>query len=184
VARPSTVALFASAALAACGGPGPDEPSAVIDLVPETICLGDDHATEVLMDGRASSAHLALIPVAPAPGDPPLVFSWELSGAEARIVSGGLDRDRLVVTTAGDRPLHVTLAVTNAAGGVAEHLRTLSITLPERTACTSSSACGAGQVCASDLGVCIVDHDCASDDDCEPCTICELPGGRCVPRSR
>lgn len=169
--------------LVGCAGPGPDEPSAVIDLVPETVCEGDGHTTEILIDGRASSAHLALVPVPPAPGDAPLVFSWRLSGGETRVVSGGLDRDRLVVTTDGDRPLHVSLSVTNGEGGVAEHVRTLSITLPTRTECTAPSTCGEGETCALDLGVCIPAHDCASDDDCEPCTVCETPAGRCVPRS-
>lgn len=167
-----------------CAGPGPDEPSAVIELLPETICLDDAHRTEVLLDGRGSSAHLALVPVAPEPGDPPLRFSWALSGAEHRVVTGALDADRLVVTSVGDRPLHVELSVTNGAGGVAHHLRTLSITLPRVVVCTAggASTCAVDEVCATDLGRCIPAHDCRSDGDCETCTVCELPAGRCVPR--
>ena len=166
-----------------CAGRGPDSPSAVIELVPETICLGDAHATEVLLDGRASSSRLTLVPVPPEPGEPPLVFAWTLTGAEHRIVSGTLDADRLVVTSAGDRPLHVELAVTNGAGGVARHLRTLSVTLPRVVSCTDASACGPGETCATDLGVCVAEHGCRSDDDCETCTTCEVAAGRCVPRS-
>lgn len=168
-------------AVLGCAEPGPDTPSAVIELVPETICMGDGHATEVLLDGRASSSHLALVPVPPEPGDAPLRFAWSLGGAQHRVVSGALDADRLVVTSAGDRPLHVELAVTNGAGGVARHLRTLSITLPRVTACTDASACAIDQICATDLGVCIAAHDCRSDDDCETCTTCDVAGGRCVP---
>ena len=179
--------LVWACALAAhgCAGPGPDEPSAVIELAPETICIGDAHRTEVVLDGRGSSSHLALVPVPPEPGEPPLRFAWTLSGAEHRIVSGALDAGQLVVTSAGDRPLHVELSVTNGVGGVAHHLRTLSLTLAREVPCTvaSLSACATGETCAADLGVCIPAHDCRSDSDCETCTVCELPAGRCVPRS-
>ncbi len=184
VGSPIVVRVCLWLATLGCAGPGPDTPSAVIELLPETICEGDAHATEVLLDGRASSSHLALVPVPPEPGDSPLRFAWSLSGAEHRVVSGALDADRLVITSAGDRPLHVELAVTNGAGGVARHLRTLSITRPLVTACAGAGECAVDETCASDLGVCIAAHDCRSDADCETCTSCDVARARCVPRAR
>ena len=179
---PAVRALFVSFLLLARGGPPPDPPSAVVSLSPATICEGDGHHTEVLLDGSMSSVHLTLVPVMPAPGEAPLQFSWSLSGATPVITAGTLTSDALAVTTAGDRPLHVTLTVTNGVGGTATTLRTISITPLTRTRCSLDADCAPG-VCAVDLRTCIPDHSCSSDDDCEPCFSCEAASSRCLPRT-
>lgn len=182
VARVALLRLLPVGLLIACGGPPPDPPSAVVALSPATICEGDGHHTEVLLDGSDSSVHLTLVPVAPDPDEPPLRFSWVLSGADFVITAGSLTSDLLAVTSAGDRPLHAALTVTNGVGGVATTLRTVSITPFERERCSDDSDCSAG-VCATDVEACIPDHACDDDGDCAACFACETSTSRCLPRT-
>ena len=137
--------------LCACGGPPPPPPTAVIVAEPPSLCEGDGHATPVLLDGRDSAARLTLVPVPPDPDAPPLTYEWSFQGAEHRVVDGDLGSDHLTITAAADRPLHVTLRVTNELGGVAESIQTVGITRPT-----------AGPAVA-----------CGSDRDCGPCRRCE-----------
>jgi hypothetical protein len=178
---PVRVALLSSL-LFACSGPPPDPPSAVVALSPATICEGDGHHTEIILDGSGSSAQLTLVPVPPEPGEPPLRFAWTLSGAAFEVVAGDLTSDVVVLTSAGDRPLHASLTVTNGSGGIATTLRTVSITPYERDRCSDDSDCDAG-VCAVDLGSCIPAHTCEDDDDCDACFACDTASSRCLPRT-
>ncbi len=174
--------VLVSLLLLACGGPPPDPPSAVVALSPATLCEGDAHHTEVLLDGSNSSVHLTLVPVAPDPDEAPLRFAWTLSGAAAVITAGTLTSDALAVTSPGDRPLHVALTVTNGAGGTATTLRTVSITPAVRERCTADSDCTSG-VCAVEVASCIPNHSCDDDGDCEACFACDVPTSRCLPRT-
>ena len=177
-----TALMPAMALLLACAGPPPDPPSAVIAHGPPTICEGDAHHTGISLDGRSSSSHLTLVPVAPEPGELPLAFSWTISGAEHRIVTGALSENHLTVTSLGDRPLHVQLVVTNGAGGVATAVRTVSLTPAVFTRCTADADCAAGHVCPMDLGRCVPAGSCTLDADCEACFSCDAASMRCVPR--
>lgn len=118
-----------SIALACCGcaAPPAHPPTAVIDVSPEVICVGDDHATTVTFSGARSSDHLSLMPSPPGPDEPPLEFRWALEGAQHVVVGGDLTSPEISVTTAGDRPLHAELTVVDAEGGVATSLRSLAI---------------------------------------------------------
>jgi hypothetical protein len=110
-----------------CAGPPPHPPTAVIDTTPDTVCRGDAFATVIELSGARSSASLSLIPAPPDPSAPPLEFEWLLDGAEHAVVAGSLTSPRLAVTTAGDRPLHVTLTVFDADGGDATSLVTVGL---------------------------------------------------------
>lgn len=184
------VLAFVSAFVLACGGPPPDTPSAVIALSPATICEGDAHRTEITIDGRSSSRHLSLVPLPPedassAMGDagPSLLFAWSISGAEHTITDGTLSSDLLHVTSAGDRPLHVQLTVTNRVGGTATSLRTVSITSPTRWgSCSADSACEGGR-CDVATHTCVPTETCHTDADCAPCFVCDATAGGCVPRT-
>jgi hypothetical protein len=171
------------ALLVACGGPPPDPPSAVVSLSPATICEGDAHHTEILLDGTDSSVHLTLVPVAPDPDEPPLRFAWTITGAAYEISAGTHTSDLLAVTSAGDRPLHASLTVTNGAGGTATTLRTVSITAVDVERCSARDPSCASGVCAIDVGACIPDHACDDDGDCETCFACDTAMSRCVPRT-
>ncbi|MCS6798077.1 MAG: hypothetical protein NZ898_06060 [Myxococcota bacterium] len=118
---PAGAALFA----VACGSPTPVPPSAVIQITPAAICVDDAHRTPVTFDGSRSVERLAVVPVA---GEP-VRFSWTLSGASWRLVSGSLQSPSLVVTSAGDRPLHASLLVTAPSGASARAIATLGLTV-------------------------------------------------------
>ena len=118
------------AALSACGEVLPAPPSAVIGMDPEAVPLGDAFSTPVALDGLRSAPRLTLVPVPPSPGDPPLSFAWSFSGAEWRLLEGGLDQAEVVVACAGDRPLHVTLEVARPGGRVGRARRSLAVTVP------------------------------------------------------
>ncbi len=112
----------------ACGEPPPAAPSAVISADPAYVCLDDDFATEISLDAGDSQSHLTLVPVAPDPDEPPLSFSWSFGGAEHRIVEGDVHAQTLLVSTRGDRPLHVSLHVENSEGGEADALFSIAVT--------------------------------------------------------
>jgi len=117
-----TVALCALG----CAGPPPHPPTAVIDARPATVCEGDDYATVLELSGARSSSALSLVPEGADP-DAPLRFDWALEGADHELVAGSLVGPELSVVTAGDRPLHVALTVTNADGGQATSERTVAL---------------------------------------------------------
>ena len=134
---PAAAALLAT--MVACGAPPPAPPTAVIDVTPRAICEGDAFATEVTLSGRRSSARLSLVP---DPGDTPLAYRWQLSGAEHVVVGGALDAPALTVRVAGDRPLHATLTVRDPeGGGEATSIETLGVM---RCAGCGEAACDAG----------------------------------------
>ncbi|MCC6214822.1 MAG: hypothetical protein IT376_08140 [Polyangiaceae bacterium] len=110
-----------------CGAPPPPAPSVVIDATPTWVCRGDDHRTEVILDASGSQSRLTLVPVPDPPTEPPLELEWRLSGSAWRLVEGDLRAERLRLTLAADRPLHVVLEARNADGGQASALRTIGI---------------------------------------------------------
>ncbi len=118
-----SLALFCSG----CAAPPAHPPTAVIDLEPAVICLGDGHRTTVTFSGARSSYRLSLMPSPPGPDDPPLSFFWSLEGAQHALVDGTLTSAVISVTTAGDRPLHAELTVVDADGGEATSQRSLAI---------------------------------------------------------
>lgn len=120
--------------LSACGSPPVDPPTAVVRADPASVCLNDNHATDVHLSGADSTPGISLVPVE-RDEDASLAFEWALSGAEHRVVSRDPTGVELVVTTKGDRPLHVELTVENAAGGRATTLLSLPITLPGPGVC-------------------------------------------------
>lgn len=180
------IATCAVALLAlGCIGPPPDAPAAIILIAPGSICEHDGFHTAIELDGSRSSPRLTLVPVAPDPEEPPLEFEWRLEGAAHHIEEGALDGARLVVRADGERPLHVTLTVTNGAGARATSMRSVSITVPEPAPCARSEDCLATERCelVGDAGTCVPDHPCAEDADCEPCFACDAARATCVPRS-
>lgn len=110
-----------------CAAPPVHPPTAVIEVEPPVLCVGDDHRTTVTFSGARSSDHLSLMPSPPGPDAPPLEFSWVLEGAQHVVVGGDLTSPEISVTTAGDRPLHAELTVVDADGGEATSLRSLAI---------------------------------------------------------
>jgi hypothetical protein len=132
--------------VAACSGPPPVAPAAVINATPTTVCYGDAFRTQVHLDSRGSSPELTLVYTKPDPDAGDIAFDWSFSGA----VCKGLDSDPkicnvkidgasvdalgqingtdVLFTMAGDRPVDATLKVTNAAGGVTVAHLTVSIT--------------------------------------------------------
>jgi hypothetical protein len=123
----STLGFFALL-VAGCGEVPPPPPTAVIEALPRAICEGDDHRTPIRLDASKSVPRLALIPVVAGEDDPPLDISWAFSGAAHRVLDGDLAALQITVSTAGDRPLHVSLTVENAGGGRAESLTTIHLT--------------------------------------------------------
>jgi hypothetical protein len=114
-----------------CASPPPPAPSAVITASPASVCAGDAFTTLIALDATKSASRLTLVYVGKDPTEPPLSFAWSFSGAEVRIEDGKQTDDKLVVRVAGDRPVHVRLRVTNAAGGVTDTLATIALTLPD-----------------------------------------------------
>jgi hypothetical protein len=163
---------------AACAAPPAAPPTAVIDAAPSSICEGDAFTTPIDISGVRSSARLSLVPSPPDPDAPPLSYAWLIEGADFTILSGALDQAELSVVTAGDRPLHVTLTVTNGDGGEATSLRTVGLVLPVPTPC--DTGCDEGFECVEHQGERICAPACASDDECG-CFVCDVALGRCVP---
>jgi hypothetical protein len=128
--RLGALAIAAISALSAlaCGSPPPPSPSAVIRACPAAVCLGDAFTTGIHLDATKSAAHLTLVYVPPKPGDPPLDMRWSFSGAAMQYDTGGATDPDILVYTAADRPLHVTLHVENSEGGVAEETRSIAVT--------------------------------------------------------
>lgn len=115
--------------LSACGEPPPAAPSAVISITPEAVCLGDDFATTIFLDGSDSAPYLTLVYVPPDPEAPPLAFQWSFSGSKSTVVDGDTHSEELSLAMAGDRPLHVKLRVENSVGGVSEMEKSIAVTL-------------------------------------------------------
>ncbi len=174
----SVIASFVLAV--GCGGPPPVPPTAVIDATPGDVCAGDGFATAIQLSGARSAARLSLVPAPPGPDDPPLTFEWRLEGDAHHVVSGALDDDTVAVRMAGERPLHVTLTVTTFEGGVAETLRTIGVTVPF-VSCEDECADGTSCVELRGERLCLPDQECASDDECPRCSVCDPDLGRCAP---
>lgn len=116
---------------AGCGAPPPTAPSAVVELEPDAVCMGDGFRTPIALDGTASAPRLTLAPGPTDPDAPPLRFEWRLSGADWILLGGDLRSDQLRVATDGDRPLHVSLTVRDGEGGSATALETVWLTVPD-----------------------------------------------------
>lgn len=128
---------FASLAIAlattACGSPPPPSPSVVIVAEPASICANDGFQTSIKLTARDSQTRLTLVPDGSDPGPKALKLLWSFRGAAHQVVDGDTSAVAITVTSAGDRPLHVTLDGTNAAGGEASALVTIGITFPDAT---------------------------------------------------
>jgi len=115
--------------LAACGGPPPPAPSAVIRACPSSVCVGDDYATSIHLDATKSAPRLTLVEAPVDPQEPPLQIRWSFSGSAWLFDNESQPtQPDILVSMAADRPLHVTLRVENSVGGVSEALKTLSVT--------------------------------------------------------
>jgi hypothetical protein len=181
-ARAAISTCVALLALGCIGAP-PDAPAAIILIAPGSICAHDGFRTAIELDGSRSAPDLTLVPVAPDPDEPPLAFEWRLEGAAHRIEAGGLDRERLVVRADGERPLHVTLTVTNGDGARATSVRSVSITEPADGACDVAADCLPTERCevVGEGRTCVPDHPCEDDAGCEPCFVCDVSRATCVP---
>lgn len=116
-------------AVVGCGEPPPPAPSAVIRACPASLCVGDDFATSVHLDAKKSAPRLTLVEAPREPDEPPLQLLWSFAGAEMLFDDESVPTSAdILVSSRADRPLHVTLRVENAAGGVSEALKTISIT--------------------------------------------------------
>lgn len=126
----STVSACLSAlCLVGCSEPPPPAPSAVIRACPWSLCEGDDFATSIHLDATRSAPRLTLVEAPPDPDEPPLKTRWSFAGSDWLFDEDGTaDQPDVLVSMAADRPLHVTLVVENAAGGVAQALKSISVT--------------------------------------------------------
>ena len=144
------VGVLLGALVCACAPSSPHPPSAVAVAEPDTVCLGDDHRTPILLDARESAQRLTLVPEAEPPDLPPLTYAWVLEGDDVRIIDGDMASEQLTVTMAGERPLHVYLRVESAAGGTSDTAITVSVTQAEdgaEVACSSDRECGPCRSC-------------------------------------
>ena len=120
---------------AGCAEAPPKPPSAVIRATPDALCEGDDFTTPIVLQGRESMPSLSLVPLPPPADAVPLVFRWTLSGAQVRWVEGDLSSVEVTVTSAGDRPLHAALAVTNGEGATTVGHHTVAVVLAGTDGC-------------------------------------------------
>lgn len=120
------VALALSSA--GCGEPPPPAPSAVIQVCPPSVCVGDEFSTSIHLSAERSAPRLTLVESPVDPNEPPLSFEWSFSGSKMLFDRGAATDAEILVSMAADRPLHVGLRVENGEGGVAEALETISIT--------------------------------------------------------
>jgi hypothetical protein len=149
--------LLGFACASACSGPPSNVPAAVIGVTPASVCVADHFQTPILLDSNGSSPVLSLVYAPPAPDAGDLVYVWSFSGAvcvgipaspgdwtdltgatttdcDVLLDPGAVDALHQVgdstvqLAIAGDRPVDVTLVVTNAAGGSLTAHATISIT--------------------------------------------------------
>jgi hypothetical protein len=129
-----TLAVAVGVIVVACSGPPPTPPAAVIAVSPASVCAGDGFKTPIHLDALASSPRLTLVYTRPDPDAGALKYSWAFSGDDVQIDPGSvepdgtIDGDTVLLKMAGERPLHVTLTVTNAAMGVTAADLTISVT--------------------------------------------------------
>jgi len=174
---------WAAALLAlGCGEATPPVPTAVVRTEPSSLCLHDDHATTVLVDGSESTASLTLVPAPPA-ADEPLELEWAFSG-DAHQLLGEPSGVEVRLTAAGERPLHITLRVSHPSGGTATSLHTLPITLPAPAPSCAEAVCPTELECVEHGGqqICVPPEPCVFAADCPVCFDCDAALGRCLPR--
>ena len=129
-----TLAVAWGVIAVACSGPPPTPPSAIVNVSPSSVCVGDAFKTPIHLDGSSSSPRLTLVYTRPDPDAGALKYLWTLSGDDIQVddgskdSDGSLDFDSVNLKMAGQRPLHVTLTVTNAAMGVTVTDVTIPIT--------------------------------------------------------
>lgn len=150
----------------ACSGPPSNVPSAVVNATPSSVCVGDGFRTSIHLDSNGSSPVLSLVYTKPDPDAGSITFAWSFSGAVCvgipaspsgwTTLSGGtpdscdvlldpgsvdalghVNGTDVLLAVAGDRPVDVTLVVTNVdAGGTLVAHRTIAITpLDDAGAC-------------------------------------------------
>jgi hypothetical protein len=157
-------------------------PTAVVRTRPSSVCLHDDHRTTVVVDASESAAGLTLVPVPPAEDAPELAFAWSFAGDAHELASEPTEVE-VSLTTAGERPLHITLSVTNALGGTATSLHTLPLTIPAAPAPCDGGGCPVAQQCVTQGGeqICVPAGSCLFAADCPVCFRCDDELRLCVP---
>jgi hypothetical protein len=113
----------------ACSGPPPAPPSAVINITPASVCVGDDMRTKVHLSSNGSSPELTLVYGAPPPDAGTLNFFWSFSGAVCKglttdpspcdvTITGKVEPDGTLdyadedLVMMGDKPVFVSLTST------------------------------------------------------------------------
>ena len=97
--------------VAACGTDVGHAPVARIAASPRAVPEQDSFQTEVTLDGRASAD-----PIDDPDGERPLVYTWEISGDDLRIVRGRTSEPVLTITLFGAHPATVHLTVEDEDG--------------------------------------------------------------------
>src|SRR5690348_12032945 len=103
-------AALALAVAAGCAAPG-HPPTARVAIAPAYLPLGDGYATDVQLDGSASTD-----PIDDPTGAVPLSYFWEVDDPAVRVTAGALDRATVTVRVAAAHPTIVTLTVTDRDG--------------------------------------------------------------------
>ncbi|MEK6608717.1 MAG: hypothetical protein AABZ30_13740 [Myxococcota bacterium] len=126
--------LAAGLACASCGTAQGHPPVARIDVLPEYVPAGDDFHTTVVLDGTRSCDELDA-PETCLRGDAGtrvpegLRFAWTVAADDARI-DGEMTDARIDARVSGERPIEVTLTVTDGEDLSATAAATIGITLP------------------------------------------------------
>lgn len=113
------------AALAGCQQELGRPPVPRFTIDPEWIAEGDAHETRVALDATASADELD-------DPDAPLDVAWTFDDDGVRFEEGHADDAAVVVTAEGERPVTITLTVTDGEGLAGRLSRRLGIVVPER----------------------------------------------------
>lgn len=142
----------------ACSGPPSNVPAAVINATPTSVCVGDDFRTPIHLDSNGSSPVLTLVYTKPDPDAGTIKYAWSFSGAvcvgipaspgdwvtlegkaadacdvlldpSAVDANNDVNGTDVLLSVAGDRPVDVTLVITNVdAGGTLTAHTTITLT--------------------------------------------------------
>lgn len=91
---------------------------------PAWIAAGDDHETEVVLDATRSADELDDPSVA-------LDVTWSFDDTDVRFVEGGAHDAVVVLTASGERPVTISLTVTDPEGLSSSLSQRLGVVVPE-----------------------------------------------------